>query len=78
MKIKTLYHLPDYTRNLIETADGKLYTFIASPYRKLEKSDLSELQTHMPTSMAIKAAHATRPTASNMKFMSHMYGLEMA
>lgn len=78
MKIKAIYSLPDYTRNLIETADGKLYTFLSSPYRKLEKSDLSEIKSQLPTHLAINVLHAIRPTTSNMKFLARVYGLEQA
>ena len=75
MKIKNIYCLSgDEYHNLIETPDGKLYTFHIVPFRPLMQRDLTPVNTPLPTDMYLKAAHAFRPTES---YPLARYGLEL-
>ncbi len=75
MKIKAIYCLcGDGYHNLIETRDGKLYSFLIVPFRTLTQDDLTPVNTPLPTAMYIKAAHAFRPTES---YPLIPYGLEL-
>ena len=75
MKIKAIYCLSgDGYHNLIETRDGKLYSFLIAPFRTLTQDDLTPVNTPLPTAMYIKAVHAFRPTES---YPLIPYGLEL-
>ena len=75
MKIKNIYCLSgDEYHDLIETPDGKLYTFHIVPFRPLMQRDLTPVNTQLPTDMYLKAAHAFRPTES---YPLARYGLEL-
>ena len=50
MKIKNIYCLSgDEYHDLIETPDGKLYTFHIVPFRPLMQRDLTPVNTQPPT-----------------------------
>lgn len=75
MKIKNIYCLGDDNyHDLIETPDGKLYTFHIVPFRTLTQDDLTPVNTPLPTAMYIKAVHAFRPIES---YPLIPYGLEL-
>ena len=74
MKIKNIYCLGgDNYHDLIETPDGKLYTFHIVPFRTLTQDDLTPVNTPLPTAIYIKVAHAFQPTES---YPLACYGLE--
>lgn len=79
MKIKNIYifSASDH-RNMIEMPDGKLYTFLSSPYRKITEKDLTEVKTPLSPAMYIKASHAFKPTDSFIEFAAKQYGFEAA
>lgn len=73
MTIKHIYCLAgDPNRLMVETPDGKLYTFTASPYRVLTENDLTGVKSPLPAAMYIKTSHAFEPTES---FSLAPYGL---
>lgn len=61
MLIKNIYAMTgDPYHNIIEMPDGKLYTFLSTPYRQLTEGDLSEVQTPLNAAMYLKAVHAVK------------------
>ena len=69
MKVKKLYNVPNYSQThlVVETTDGKFYSFNHTPFRKITEDDLSPLHGFIP-----KGNHDQEAP----DFMYCIYGLE--
>lgn len=74
MLIQDLYYLPDPNRLLVKRKDG-LYSFVASPYRKITDADLTPVKPPRSEALYLENAHADVFDSAIGEFTLKQYGL---